>query len=208
MPISDGRLERLTEEQLVGDERRRNTANMPGQRTIEFRCHKRLFAPTSSFYWRVSGSCFSSTDVENKGRKKRLHSFKFPTSLTSGLRFVASGLVSTHFTFLASLWWAALICSKWKKMTRVQSWMSSIWRAQPFGSVWSTAKHEMWSDCWFPGPALTGGLHKYWIFGKRRQPCQNKKKDLLPCGPKNFTTNSLSPLRMVTSCLLSMLENS
>lgn len=28
---------------------------------------------------------------------------------------------------------------------------------------------------------------------------------LLPCGPKNFTTNSLSPLRMVTSCLLSML---
>lgn len=31
------------------------------------------------------------------------------------------------------------------------------------------------------------------------------EKHLLPCGPKNFTTNSLSPPRMVTSCLLSML---
>lgn len=34
---------------------------------------------------------------------------------------------------------------------------------------------------------------------------RKEKEHLLPCGPKNFTTNSLSPLRMVTSCLLSML---
>jgi hypothetical protein len=41
---------------------------------------------------------------------------------------------------------------------------------------------------------------------KPNKPKKKKNKHLLPWGPKNFTTNSLSPLRMVTSCLLSMLE--
>lgn len=73
------------------------------------------------------------------------------------------------------LWWAALLCSILKKMTKVQCWTSSKRHPWPFGSVWSWDKHEMWQDCWSSGSALTRGLHKFWIFELRKGSCQIKR---------------------------------
>lgn len=99
-------------------------------------------------------------------------------------------------------WWPAL-CSELKEMTTVlvppvlKPAFMAIWFRLEFSQTWNAGSWLV------SGSALTSCLQKYWV--KRRG--SFKKRHLLPCGPKNFTTNSLSPLRMVTSCLLSMLEN-
>lgn len=49
------------------------------------------------------------------------------------------------------LWWAALLCSKLKKMIKVQCWMSSSQHPWPFGSVWCSAKHECGKNAGFQG---------------------------------------------------------
>lgn len=112
---------------------------------------KRGQTPISSRYWCLSGSGFSATDVVNSIRKEYFRLVRQLIQIllklgSSALNVVASGLLSTHFIFLAccdepvfmfaTREWLRFSC----RLVVRTSFTASPCHAQPL------TEHEMWSD--------------------------------------------------------------
>lgn len=172
--------------------------------------------PQTAFYTHFlylvwGASCFSGTYVENSIHKETVPSVEAtgPNSPQAWLPFYT---LWPRAWFQPSLlfWpasWSTLLCYKLKEMTMVlmlpvlKPAFIAIWFRLDFSQTWNVAR-------WLVSGVFFDRLfNQIFNISVKDKILSNKKKHLLPCGPKNFTTNSLSPLRMVTSCLLSMLEN-
>lgn len=98
-------------------------------------------------YWRVSGICFSSTDVEKSAHKKCFLLMRpliqIPHKLDFCFTLCGSGPGFNPFHIPDLLWWASPLWPKLKKKTKVQCWRSSNRHQWPLGSVWGSAKHEL-----------------------------------------------------------------